>query len=208
MTRVGDYVIILGKIEFYSDAKIRKGGSTLKIRTRDRFQGMWYGWKHGIPVDGLTGLHTRAYFVKEIWPKALSRVTRFQYSLSVVEIDLDDLTSINNTKGHLAGDRALRRLANIVKELIRSSDIMVRWGGDEFMLLLPGSKITQARIVVDKIRIKLREEGLDASFGVAELNKGASFHGLFSQADDELYEEKKRKHEEESLRLLNKTFPE
>ena len=178
----------------------------MKIRIGDRFQGMWYGWKHGLPVDGLTSLHTRAYFMKEVWPKELSRAERYEYPLSVVEIDLDNLTDINNTNGHLEGDKVLRLLSEIAKEIIRPADTLVRWGGDEFLLILPETDIVQVRMVVDRMREAFGEM-LSASFGVAEWHKGMSFRALFSRADDELYEDKKRKHKEESLRLLNKTFP-
>ena len=164
---------------------------------------MVYGLKYGIQVDELTGLHTRAYFEKEVWPKELSRAIRHEHPLSLVISDLDGLTDINNADGHLAGDRALRILAKLVSETIRSADGLFRWGGDEFLIVLPETDIVQARMLADRIRENLGKEEIGASLGVAEWQKGMFFKSVFQQADDELYKEKEKKHKEESLRLLD-----
>src|SRR5208282_2903011 len=86
-------------------------------------------------------------------------------------LDLDDLKDINDRLGHLAGNRALKRLARVLKENCRASDLAARFGGDEFAVLLIDSDATMAEQVADRVRICLREQPqlplLSVSIGVA-----------------------------------------
>lgn len=146
--------------------------------------------------DTLTGLFNR----RAIHDRALAELNRLargtaSFPLSVILLDVDRFKDINDRYGHEAGDRTLRRVAELLAGLLRSYDVVGRWGGEEFLMVLPGATAAEAGAAAERIRAKLIEtplpltgvsEYLSASLGVATLE---SDQGLPSPyLDNELSE--------------------
>ncbi len=127
---------------------------------------------------------------------AVNRCRRGDDSLSLVVLDLDHFKRINDSHGHLAGDRALQELCRVVQGCLRVDDTLARLGGDEFVVLLPHSRPDEAVLVVERIvgelgRIRVADVGrLSASFGVAGWRPDEDYEGLFRRADRALYQSK------------------
>jgi diguanylate cyclase (GGDEF)-like protein/PAS domain S-box-containing protein len=155
--------------------------------------------------DGLTGLATYREFFHSL-ERELLRAARTQRPFALLLLDLDDLKGINDHLGHLAGNRALKRLARVLKENCRASDLAARFGGDEFAVLLIDSDAAMAEQVADRARICLREQPqlplLSVSIGLAVYPRDAcSAQDLFEIADKRLYHSKKSSR----LQLLSRT---
>jgi diguanylate cyclase (GGDEF)-like protein len=152
-------------------------------------------------VDGLTGLANRRS-CEDTLAAELSRAERYPAPLAVVLADLDDFKDVNDRFGHQAGDVVLREFAALLRENLRDIDLAGRWGGEEFLLLLPGTDLEGAARVAERVRqalhhrILLSVEGepipVTASFGVAEYPAADSAPALFAAADAALYEAKRQ----------------
>ena len=119
-------------------------------------------------------------------------------------IDIDFFKKVNDTYGHAAGDEVLRSVAGIIKEHLRESDIPSRYGGEEFAVLLPYTKLDEAKIVGERLRkavedaiISVNQDSVDKkdinvtiSMGLAEYNREESGEELFERADKALYDAK------------------
>jgi diguanylate cyclase (GGDEF)-like protein/PAS domain S-box-containing protein len=148
--------------------------------------------------DSLTGLYNRGYFEEE-----MSRLERGrQYPLGVVMVDIDDLKSVNDTRGHEAGDEMLRRSAAVLKKTFRADDVVARIGGDEFAVLLPRADpmiieqaIERLRTELDLHNSKSMNGDLHLSLGAATVEFGGSLADALKVADGEMYQEKLRKGE-------------
>ncbi|WP_455384315.1 diguanylate cyclase [Acidihalobacter prosperus] len=121
-----------------------------------------------------------------------------QRPLAVVSFDLDDFKRVNDTYGHDSGDRVLRGVAKGIAAVIRRSDCLVRWGGEEFLVLLPGAALEDARGIADKLRGVVRTATRDmlpmpitASVGVAAYRRGESIAELLKRVDDLMYAAKR-----------------
>ncbi len=149
-------------------------------------------------TDTLTGAYNRRY-LKEFSTDYLKIVKREKKNLSLLIIDLDDFKKINDTFGHETGDEVLIKFVKITRASIRKNDLIVRFGGDEFIILLPNTNISNARILANKIINKINEYNMNKeisfsiSIGVSQYEeKDNSIENLISRADDSLYEAKKR----------------
>lgn len=118
-------------------------------------------------------------------------------TLSLIMFDIDHFKSINDTYGHDAGDHVLRELAALVRESIRESDAFARWGGEEFMVMLPSSDLSRAREAAERLREAISQtkftdvpRQVTSSFGVALRNPGETPDDLIKRADEALYEAK------------------
>ncbi len=151
-------------------------------------------------VDGLTGLANRRH-CEEALVAELARLERFEGSLAVVLADLDGFKGVNDRYGHPAGDTVLREFAEVLRESLRDIDLGGRWGGEEFLLLLPGTDLAGAARVAGRIRRALEGRALlsvegeriavTASFGVASYLQAATGRELVEAADAALYEAKR-----------------
>jgi two-component system cell cycle response regulator len=152
-------------------------------------------------VDGLTGLANRRHS-EEALTSELSRSSRFGGPLSVVMTDLDNFKAVNDEHGHPVGDTVLRRFARLLDGSVREVDLAARWGGEEFLLILPGTDADGAARLAERIRARLEEttlltpEGVPivatASFGVASAGEdGVSAERLVAAADAALYAAKR-----------------
>ncbi len=114
---------------------------------------------------------------------------RYGEKLSLGIIDIDDLKEINDQRGHLAGDEVIQEVADSLKEHTREADLLFRWGGDEFLLILPKTSQEKARQAIKRIRKSL-EDKISVSCGVTEWKQDESFESAFERADQLMYEEK------------------
>jgi diguanylate cyclase (GGDEF)-like protein/PAS domain S-box-containing protein len=145
--------------------------------------------------DALTGLANYREFIERL-EREVKRATRSRNSFAVLLLDLDGLKQINDRSGHLAGNRALKRLANAMQEHCRSIDLAARYGGDEFALVLIDADPATAEHVAERIRGCLREEcdepPLGVSIGIASYPvDGRTGQELLEAADQKLYLKKK-----------------
>jgi diguanylate cyclase (GGDEF)-like protein/PAS domain S-box-containing protein len=145
--------------------------------------------------DGLTGLANSREFFDSL-EREVCRGERSQRSFALLLLDLDDLKGINDRYGHLAGNRALKRIARILKEHCRASDLAARSGGDEFAVVLLDADTDMAEHVAGRVRSRLRQQPhlpvLRVSIGMAVYPKDAgSAQELFEVADKRLYHDKR-----------------
>jgi len=149
--------------------------------------------------DELTGLYNRR-FLMECLARERSRAERLGASFSVCLIDIDHFKSINDAHGHAAGDVLLRELPKLATAGLRTHDIAGRWGGEEFLLVLPGTALEGARVLAERLRSRLErarydtlgERQVTATFGVAEYARGEELSALLARADAALYAGKAR----------------
>ncbi len=151
-------------------------------------------------LDDLTRVFNRRHF-KELAAKEVYRFQRYGGALSLIVLDLDHFKRVNDTHGHLAGDAALRTVAQTCRAVLRQSDILGRFGGEEFVILLPGTDQAAAVVLAQKLRVALEQQRIEhedrtfvvtASFGVAGVTspEDASLAELFRRADQAVYEAK------------------
>src|SRR5271157_911550 len=123
-------------------------------------------------TDGLTGLKTHGYFMEAL-DREWRRSTRSGHMFSLIMMDLDRFKQVNDRHGHLEGDRVLEAVANLLKDRVRQSNVVARYGGDEFAIMLPETLTDQAQIMAERLRDSIESDhflaahGVTASFGIA-----------------------------------------
>lgn len=148
-------------------------------------------------TDSLTGLFNRARFNDELI-KWVSYSDRYKTPISLAIFDIDDFKLINDKYGHLSGDMVMTETIDAIKGVIRQSDVFARWGGDEFVLLLPNTETTHAMELVERIRnlvdSRISKEGhhITCSFGLASLQTGENAEHVLQRADELLYQAKEK----------------
>ncbi|MCX7946429.1 MAG: diguanylate cyclase [Hydrogenophilus sp.] len=151
-------------------------------------------------TDPLTGLMNRRG-LENVWAREAARAVRHNTPLSIAVVDLDNFKQFNDTHGHLAGDRALQHLAGIAKRSLRPQDAIARWGGEEFVILLPDANAHAAERTVQRLQRELtralffhnnQHHLITFSAGVAQWQgAGESLEVLIARADDALYKAKR-----------------
>ena len=149
--------------------------------------------------DGLTGIYNRRY-LEQTLTKEFSRVKRYEGSLSFILLDLDHFKAINDEKGHLAGDEVLRRVAEVLTTCVREADTLGRYGGEEFAIILPQTRLKGALILAERVRhdveeaaIQLRDDTVKVtvSIGVTQMHPETPvYERLIQEADTALYQSK------------------
>lgn len=153
--------------------------------------------------DGLTGLYNHAY-IKESLKQELYRCQRNEHPLSLLMIDIDDFKLHNDSYGHVVGDRILKTLSMLMQKIIRPSDIIGRYGGEEFLIILPQTKSEHASAVAERIRenieffefefhpSKNKISQITVSIGLCTFpDNGLTPEDLIAFADESLYAAKK-----------------
>ncbi|WP_297447107.1 GGDEF domain-containing protein [Desulfurobacterium sp.] len=146
--------------------------------------------------DMLTGAYNRWKFLED-FESEFERARRYNYPISLIMFDIDHFKKVNDTYGHDAGDRVLKKIAKIVKDNIRKLDTLVRWGGEEFIIFLPNTKKEGAAVLAEKIRQKIEKANFDevgkvtVSFGVAQIEKNDTIDDLLKKVDKVLYKAKR-----------------
>jgi diguanylate cyclase (GGDEF)-like protein len=142
--------------------------------------------------DGLTGLFNRRYF-NELITIEINRLKRAPAALSLLMLDIDNFKNYNDTQGHPAGDEMLKGAAKVFKNSVRAVDIVCRYGGEEFIIMLPQTGKSGAQIIAERLRVQC---GLylptTVSIGIATLPEDAqTVEALIQKADEALYQAKK-----------------
>ncbi|MBN2825947.1 MAG: diguanylate cyclase [Campylobacterales bacterium] len=146
-------------------------------------------------TDTLTQLPNRRKFESEI-EKEIARSNRYGHPLSCILFDIDFFKHINDKYGHKKGDMVLKKLAFWLKHELRSNDTLSRWGGEEFVLLLPDTPLEDAIKIAKKLKTYINQIDFDndlyitCSFGVASYQKDESVDELFVKTDQALYQAK------------------
>jgi len=148
-------------------------------------------------VDGLTGVFNRRY-MDIILKKEINRCARYEKEFSIVLLDIDNFKAVNDTRGHAFGDKVLRKLSDLLSESLRDEDIICRYGGEEFLLILPETNRDCSLIMANRIRSYLKSNsffiqyGITFSAGVASYpNVAETVETLLANADAALYEAKR-----------------
>jgi diguanylate cyclase (GGDEF)-like protein len=151
-------------------------------------------------VDGLTGIANRRQCEDSLTAE-IARADRLGTPFTLILADLDDFKAVNDVHGHAVGDDVLREFAAVLRATVRDSDVAGRWGGEEFLLLLPGAEADGGAQLADRIRTTLAERSflgrdgevvtVTCSFGVAQHRLGGDERELFAAADRALYRAKR-----------------
>lgn len=142
--------------------------------------------------DYLTNSNNRQNF-DTLFQSEAKRAQRYNHPLSIILFDIDDFKRINDTYGHDVGDTVLVNISNRTKLCLRNSDIFARWGGEEFIILLPHADLNIAILKAEEIRAIFDSEPIDkvgrvtCSFGVAQVSDYEDLNQVFKDADDALY---------------------
>lgn len=150
---------------------------------------------HLATTDTLTGVWNRRHF-EEVVEVEIARAQRYGEPLSLLIFDIDHFKWINDKHGHLAGDRVLVEVTQLVRGKLRVADLLARWGGEEFVVVMPHCGITEAACLADKLRALMADETftevgtVTSSFGVAEWSPEETLGVWFKRADEALYRAK------------------
>ena len=167
------------------------------INLNEKFELMHKNTKKLAFNDKLTGAATRLKF-DVVLEELVDVSTRFEeHKFSVIMIDIDNFKKVNDSLGHDYGDFVLKSVAQVILKNVRQSDTFARWGGEEFVIIVPLSTKKEAYLFADKIRQLISEikfeklEQITCSFGVAEFQKGDGEKDIMKRADKFLYSAKK-----------------
>jgi len=153
--------------------------------------------EHVSSTDYLTDTANRLKISEEA-ERWIAFCVRHELPLSLIFFDVDDLKTVNDRYGHSAGDFVLANLAKLIQGQLRTSDILARWGGDEFVILLPNVTLENAVLLAKRVELNVREniliEGtrITCSFGVTTMKKDSTFESLVGEADCLMYNAKQQ----------------
>ncbi len=142
-------------------------------------------------LDGLTGIYNRRY-LDEILRREIERAKRYNQPLSLLMLDIDDFKKYNDTNGHPAGDEVLKKLANFLVDALRAADLVFRYGGEEFVVLLPQT-LRQGAVDVAKRLIILERQALPVTISLGLVSfpeDGQDMDDLLQKIDMALYQAK------------------
>mgnify|MGYP001815338495 FL=1 len=175
-----------------------------RVRSHNRVIADSYGeiqkFERHATTDALTGLANR-HAMEDTFPDEIESCIQAGQAVTFIMIDVDEFKRFNDMFGHIAGDRVLSSVARILRAQFRPDDLVVRYGGDEFAVLLPGVDLQQALVIAERVRVSVCGETGDGSdsliqipikisMGVAELQQGATIDKLIRDADAALYRAK------------------
>jgi diguanylate cyclase (GGDEF)-like protein len=152
-------------------------------------------YKHEAYTDELTQIDNRARF-NILFSKAIERSKKNQSDLSIALLDIDNFKQINDRYGHAVGDKVLKLFATLILDNIRATDSFSRWGGEEFVLLLSGMALENAKMTAEHLRLIIEKydfginNKLTCSFGVTTRHKNDTSESLFGRVDQALYHAK------------------
>ncbi len=175
-----------------SGAVIAFGDITEQKRYRESLEHINRILERQASTDALTGIYNRMRFSK-LLDVELNRSRRYGTPLAVILLDIDKFKSVNDTYGHLAGDNVLKALALLLTGSIRSSDVVARWGGEEFIVMAPGCGLQEGAALAEKLRAAVAEHDfplprpVTSSFGVATFVEDDTELTLTNRADQALY---------------------
>lgn len=146
-------------------------------------------------TDQLTGLHNR-HHVKDIFNFEVAQAKRYKTDLSVIMMDIDFFKDINDTFGHNVGDQFLKEISKLLQTTLRETELIMRWGGEEFLIIVPKANLTKAKELTERVRKEIEQRSFTlvghrtASFGLTTFKENDSFDTLVTRADNALYNSK------------------
>ncbi len=146
-------------------------------------------------TDQLTGLYNR-HKLHQVFTSEINRSNRFEEIFGIILLDLDLFKNVNDNYGHDVGDLVLKEISQILKDNIRISDTLGRWGGEEFLIILPQIDLEGAVVLAQKLRKEIENHQfsivgkMTASFGIAYYRKGDDENSIIKRADEALYKAK------------------
>ncbi len=169
-----------------------------RLKARNELMNLAWAHEHAARTDELTGLSNRRDMQHRLGEE-FSRYQRSGHHFSIALIDLDLFKNINDDYGHDAGDEALRRFSELMRSAIRQTDVAARWGGEEFLILLPDTSLLQALTLAERLRSEVastefsfngQRMPVTFSAGICSIAKTGSVDELLKQADVHLYSAK------------------
>lgn len=146
-----------------------------------------FGLREKAAFDELTGVLRRAAGISAA-EREMARARRHGTPLAIAFLDVDRLKEANDREGHAAGDQALRGLVEALKAGLRAEDVLLRFGGDEFVVVLPETTAKEARMRLGEIQLEAARSGVRFSAGVAEMRRNDDVVSLLARADRDLYD--------------------
>lgn len=151
--------------------------------------------KYASMTDGLTEVYNYRYLTQTL-EQEIARAKRYARNLSFLMIDVDQLKDYNDAFGHVEGDVLIKLIASALKKNLRAADIVCRYAGDEFAVILPETDLDQAKIIAEKIRkivsqLTMKKQ-VTISIGIAQYHLNENRHDLIRRADSHLYEAKQK----------------
>lgn len=151
--------------------------------------------KQMVITDDLTGIYNRRKIVSVI-QQGITQNELSNYKFSIIMLDIDHFKRINDAFGHSMGDYVLKEISNQIKGVLRGIDIFGRWGGEEFIIILPNTPLQEAVLIAEKIRIQISSvkiEGvhqITASFGVTSIEDDDTLDSIINRSDNLMYKAK------------------
>jgi two-component system cell cycle response regulator len=184
-----------------ADDYIHKPFDAASLLSRIKINVRSYQYKKRLELmavtDGLTGLFNHR-FIFERLEEETAKVARYGRPLSIIMLDIDNFKAVNDTFGHRAGDEVILSVAHAIMACIRKTDVAGRYGGEEFLVLLPETDLASAKVVAEKIRstvaqlsFEIKDLAITISAGVAEAQQGESYEAFINRADANLYRAKR-----------------
>ncbi|MDO8291355.1 MAG: GGDEF domain-containing protein [Gallionella sp.] len=173
--------------------RMRNDKNTLIITQNKKAQ-----FEHQASVDALTGIHNR-HWMGDAFPRALHRCAFNNLPFAIMVADIDHFKRINDTYGHVVGDIALKAVASCMAENLRTHDLLVRYGGEEFAMLLPDTGLENARVAAERLRAAIADREIryneisfriTISIGIAQTQHEEKLETLIGEADRALYRAK------------------
>ncbi len=150
--------------------------------------------KHLTVTDPLTGIYNHRYFAQTL-DHEIIRTKRYKRDLSILMIDIDQFKLYNDTLGHVEGDALIKNIADTLTHSLRKADVVCRYGGDEFAVILPETNLEQSKMIAGKILQRISEmsfkQPVGISIGVAQASPQMNRYDLVRKADNHLYEAKR-----------------
>jgi len=149
--------------------------------------------------DSLTGLHNRQAILGKLC-ELINRAKRYKEDFTLIMLDIDHFKRVNDRYGHLTGDEVLEKIATLIRQNIRDTDVAGRYGGEEFIIILPQADLSSARVLAERIRSIIESAemkdsagnvfAITVSLGLSGWERGEDAHSLISRADEALYKVK------------------
>lgn len=169
-----------------------------RLKARNELLDLALTHEHAAKTDELTGLSNRRDILNRL-SEEFSRYQRSGHHFSIALIDLDLFKNINDQYGHNAGDAALKQFADLLQTVIRQTDVAARWGGEEFLLLLPDTSLIPALTLAERLRSEVAQNSfsfhgqdlpITMSAGICSIAQADSIDNMLKQADLQLYSAK------------------
>jgi diguanylate cyclase (GGDEF)-like protein len=163
----------------------------IEVQSEER-EKMLIKLNHLATIDGLTNVFNRMK-IEDVLNAEIARFKRYGHAFSIMLIDIDHFKIVNDTYGHPQGDHVLTEMAELLRRNLRGTDYIGRWGGDEFLIITPGSSIGETKTLAQKLLTAssnyeyIQEMTVTMSIGISTIREGISEKELIIDADKALY---------------------